>query len=139
SPLPNGEYTIEYYIGEDLLTSGTVIVGEGPTPPGDDVAVEGTVVDAKSKKPINGALVVVLNEGVDAEQWLEDGADEDVFAFAKTNSKGQFELNNRIPTGVAYPWMIGAKGYRTILEQEFTIEEGVDDPYVLNIALERQK
>ena len=147
SPLPNGEYAIEYYVGEDLLTSGTIIVGEeSPDPdpdpdpePDADVTVEGTVVDAKSKKPINGALVIVLNEEVDAEAWLEDGSDEDVFAFAKTDSKGRFELDNRVPTGVAHPWLIGAKGYRTILEQEFAIEEGVDDPYVLNIALERQK
>jgi hypothetical protein len=145
-PLPNGEYGIEFYIGEDLLTSGNVTVGGEVTNTGtttettqSEVTVQGTVVDAKSKKPITGALVVVLNDGVDAKQWLKDGQDSDVMAFAKTDSKGQFELNNKVPTGAALPWVIGAKGYKTILQQDFTIEEGAEDPYVLNVALERQK
>jgi hypothetical protein len=145
SALPNGEYGIEFYIGEDLLASGTVVVGQSkdtpePTPePSAEVTVQGTVVDSRTKKPINGALVVVLNEGVDGKQWLQDGKDEDVFAFAKTDSKGQFELNNKIPVNVEHPWIIGAKGYRLIYQADFKIDEGAEDPYVLNVALERQK
>jgi hypothetical protein len=143
SPLPNGEYGFEVYLGEDLLTSGSVTVGEGgPGPNPDDVTevtVQGTVVDSKSKKPITGALVIVLNDGVDAKEWLKDGADDDVMAYAKTDSKGQFELNNKVSIGQPMPWIIGAKGYKTILQQDYTIEEGSEDPFVLNIALERQK
>jgi hypothetical protein len=147
SPLPNGEYTVEFYVGEDLLTSGTVQVGgDGPDPdpdpdpdPAADVTVQGTVVDSKSKKAINGAVVIFLNEGVDAEQWLEDGTDEDVLAFGKTDSSGEFELDNRVPVGTAFPLLIGAKGYRTILEPEFVIEEGSEDPFVLDVKLQRQK
>ena len=86
-----------------------------------------------------GALVVVLNDGVDVEQWLKDGSDSDVMSYGKTDSKGQFELNERVPVGKPLPWLIGAKGYKTIMQQDFTIEEGAEDPYVLNIGLERSK
>lgn len=141
--LPNGEYGVEFYIGEDLLTSGTITVGEdpgpGPNPDQTEVTVQGTVVDAKSKKPINGSGVIVLNEGVDAADWLKDGKDEDVMAYAKTDSKGQFELNAKVPVGVELPWIIGAKGYKTVYQQDFVIEEGAEDPFIMNVALERQK
>jgi hypothetical protein len=141
SPLSDGKYGVEFYVGEDLLTSGSINIGEdiSQTETTTDVAVQGTVVDSKSKKAINGALVVVLNDGVDVEQWLNDGSDSDVMAYGKTDSKGQFELSERIPVGKPLPWLIGAKGYKTIMQQDFTIEEGAEDPYVLNIGLERSK
>ena len=145
SPLSDGKYGVEFYLGEDLLTSGAINIGEDisqtdvTTDTVTDVAVQGTVVDSKSKKPINGALVVVLNDGVDVEEWLKDGSDSDVLAYGKTDSKGQFELSERIPVGKALPWLIGAKGYKTIMQQDFTIEEDAEDPYVLNIGLERSK
>jgi Carboxypeptidase regulatory-like domain len=146
SPLSNGVYGVEFYLGDNILTSGSITVGEDISQTGvttetqtTDVAVQGTVVDSKSKKPISGAVVAVLNEGVDAAQWLKDGSDSDVLAYSKTDSKGQFELNERIPVGTALPWLIGAKGYKAILQQDFTIEDGAEDPYVLNIGLERSK
>jgi hypothetical protein len=144
SPLSDGKYGVEFYLGDTLLTSGSINVGEDisqtdVTTETTDVAVQGTVVDSKSKKPINGALVVVLNDGVDVEEWLKDGSDSDVMSYGKTDSKGQFELNERVPVGKPLPWLIGAKGYKTIMQQDFTIEEGAEDPYVLNIGLERSK
>jgi hypothetical protein len=148
SALADGQYAVEFYIGQNLITSGTVTVGDTVTSTTDvsttttttsDVAVQGTVTDSKSKKPITGALVVVLNAGVDITQWLKNGQDSDVFAFAKTDSKGQFELNNRIPTATPLPWIIGAKGYQVISQKDYSIDQDADDPYVMNIALDRAK
>ncbi len=134
SPLPDAEYGIEFYIGEELLTSGTVVVG-GDGPPTNAVTVQGTIVDSKSKKPIKGAVVVVLNEGVSAEDWLDSGTDEDVFASAKTDSKGQFVLDNPIEIGVPHSWLIGAQGYKPIIQEDWALEEDTEDPLVLNIKL----
>jgi hypothetical protein len=146
TPLSDGKYGVEFYLGDNVLTSGTINVGEDISQTdittdtqATDVAVQGTVIDSKSKKAISGALVVVLNDGVDVQQWLKDGSDSDVMAYSKTDSKGQFELNERIQVGKALPWLIGAKGYKTIMQQDFTIEEGAEDPYVMNIGLERSK
>lgn len=143
SPLPDGKYGIEYYIGEDLLSSGEVEIGGGGDTPTStettEVSVEGTVVDAKTKKPINGAMIVVLNEGVDIQQWLKDGTEDDVFSSGKTDSKGQFALENQVPTGTAMPWIIGAKGYKLVYQQDYEIPADSEDPFVLNIALERSK
>jgi hypothetical protein len=142
SPLELGEYTLEVFNGEDLLTSGTVVIGEADDPDpvdGAAVTVQGTVVDSKSKKPINGALVIVLNEGISPAAWLEDGTDEDVLAFGKTDSKGQFVLNAKVPVGTELPWIIGAKGYKTVSQDDFAIEEDAEDPFIMNIGLAKTK
>ncbi len=139
SALADGEYGIEYYIGEDLLTSGEVTVG-GESDDGETTAVtvRGVVLDSKSKKAIKGALVVVLNEGIDTEAWLEEGTDDDVFTSAKTNSKGQFELDQPIPLGVELGWLIGAQGYKPVAEM-VTLEEDTEDPLDLTINLVKAK
>jgi hypothetical protein len=151
SVLSNGDYSVEFYLGDTLLTTGKVTVGDigvsdvttktktTTSSSTSEVTVQGTVADSKSKKAISGAVVVVLNEGVDPKAWLKDGKDEDVLAFAKTDSKGQFELNNQVPTNLALPWIVAAKGYKVILQSDFVIDEGSDDPYIMNIGLERSK
>ncbi len=151
SALTNGDYGVEFYIGDTLLTAGKVTVGDlnvkdvttdttkTTNSSTAEIAIQGTVVDSKSKKPINGALVIVLNEGVDPNAWLKDGKDEDILAFAKADGKGQFALNNPVPMNLALPWIVGAKGYKVIIDSEFTIEESTDDPYIMNITLERSK
>lgn len=151
SALSNGDYSVEFYLGDTLLTTGKVTVGDinvsdvttttknTKNTSASEVTVQGTVADSKSKKPISGAIIVVLNEGVDPKVWLKEGKDEDVLAFAKTDSKGQFELNNQVPTNLALPWIVAAKGYKVILQSDFVIDEGSDDPYIMNIGLERSK
>ncbi|MGQ9903088.1 MAG: carboxypeptidase-like regulatory domain-containing protein [Anaerolineae bacterium] len=138
SPLPDGEYGVEFYVGDELLTQGMVTIGgDGLTV--NAVTVQGTIVDSRSKKPIKGALVVVLNEGVVAEDWLQDGTDEDIFASAKTDSKGQFVLDSPIEIGVPHSWLIGAQGYRVIIQEDWALEEDTEDPLVLNIKLVKKK
>ena len=151
SALTAGDYAVEFYLGETLLSTGHVTVGDlglkdvtsdtvmTNTGESASVTVQGTVVDSKSKRPINAALVIVLNEGVDPEQWLKDGTDADIIAYAKTDGKGRFELDNPVPATVTLPWIVGAKGYKTIIDSAVTIEESTDDPYIMDITLERSK
>lgn len=137
SPLPDAEYGVEFYIRNQLITSGTVTIG-GDGPSADAVTVQGTIVDSRSGKPIRGALVVVLNEGVVMEDWLDNGTDEDVFASARTDSKGQFVLDRPIEIGVPQSWLIGAQGYRPIIEEDWALDEDTEDPLVLDIKLVRR-
>ncbi len=162
----DGNYTAEFYLGQSLITTGTVAIGNG----GDngnggnggnngtvsgtfsltatailsagiplEVEVRGTIVDSASKKPINGAQVVVLNEGVDPQQWLKDGSDSDVYTSATTDSRGEFVLDQRITTDVVMPWIISAKGYQPIVDPHYTVPYGVYNPFVLTIPLVRAK
>lgn len=137
SPLLEGEYGVAFYVNKNLIAEGKVIVG------GDDqaekaVTVQGTVVDSRSGRPIRSALVVVLKEGVSVDKWLNGGSDDDVLAFAETNSKGEFVLSDPIPVGVPHDFVVGAKGYRPVIEKGWVIEEDeAEDPLVLEIKLVR--
>jgi hypothetical protein len=136
SPLEDGEYGVAFYVNKNLIAEGKVIVG------GDDqaekaVTVQGTVVDSRSGRPIRGALVIVLKEGVSVDKWLNGGSDDDVLAFAETNSKGEFVLSGPIPVGVPHDFIVGAKGYRPVVEKKWTIEDATEDPLILEIKLVR--
>jgi hypothetical protein len=131
---------IQFFVGQNLFASGDITVGSDvantvTTPT--DVAVQGTVVDSNSKKPINGAVVIVLKPNLDITNYLLFGAKSDQVAYAKTNSKGEFTLDNRVSVDVGYPWIIGAKGYRSIPDPVFTITQQLaTDPYSMTISLD---
>jgi hypothetical protein len=140
SPLSDGDYGVQFYVGQNLIATGDITVGNDSantvtTPT--DVAVQGTVIDSISKKPINGAVVIVLKPNLDITNYLLFGAKSDQVAYAKTNSKGEFTLDNRISVDVGYPWIIGAKGYRSIPDPVFTITQQLaTDPYSMTISLD---
>ncbi len=136
SPLLEGEYGAAFYVNKKLIAEGKVIVGGDQAE--EAITVQGTVVDSRSGRPIRGALVVVLKKGVSVDKWLNGGSDDDVLAFAETNSKGEFVLNNPIPVGVPHDFIVGAKGYRPVIEKGWIIEEDeAEDPLVLEIKLVR--
>jgi hypothetical protein len=135
SPLPDGEYGVAFYANKKLIVEGEVIVG-GEN--GDAVTVEGKVADSRSGRPIRNAQVVVLKEGVSGREWLNRQSEEEVLAYAVTDSKGEFVLNNPIPVGVPHDLLAGARGYQIYLEEDWTIEEDeAEDPLFIEIELVR--
>ena len=76
-----------------------------------------------------------IREGLSRFAGRELVLNEEVYASAKTDSKGQFVLDNPVEIGVAHSWLIGATGYKPILEEDWVLEEGTEDPLVPNIML----
>lgn len=101
TPIPQGDWQVEWYINKKLASQGEVTVGGGTKDDvedigddtgdddstsiddiwnwGDDegedqaamVTVQGTVVDGKTKKAIAGAMFIALNPGVGAQEWVD--------------------------------------------------------------------
>jgi hypothetical protein len=137
-PMPDGEWEVGFFNNKTLLTSSTITVGgDEPAPTGDAISVQGTVKDTKTKKPIKGALVIVLNEGVTAEAFIDDPQDADVYTAATTNARGEFVLESTIERDVPHSWIIAAKGYKPIIEDEYVIGGEAEDPLELNITLSK--
>lgn len=139
-PVPDGEWEVGFFNNKTLLASGKITVGGEPDP--DDpvvqtVTVQGTVTDKKTKKPIKGALVIVLNEGVTVKAFLENPQDEDVFASAQTDARGQFALDQPIERDVEHSWIIAAKGYKPVAEDGVVLGDDVEDPLEMNITLSK--
>lgn len=138
SALDDGEWGVEFYNNKTLLTDGVVIVGEGGggTDAGDTVTVEGIVTDKKSRKPIKGAVILILQAGITIEAWVDhDQPDDEVFTAGKTDSKGVFTLENPLEREVVYSIIVVAKSYKPLANDTFEIGPDEEDPVQITIKL----
>ncbi len=120
SGMPDGNYHIELYAGQDLklLTQSDVVVGggtnSGPSQPSNQgvVTVSGQVVDADSKNPLPGAEVYVLNPGITFDQWKTNNlANADIFSYAKADDQGNYVLPDKLALNVGYSFVVYVDGY----------------------------
>lgn len=141
SPLPEGEWTVEFYNSKTLLTEGAILIGEGgtgATTTNSKVTVGGKVTDKKSKKAIKGATILVLEPGVTVQDFIDGGQKEkDVFTAGQTDSKGQFVLAAQLLRDTGYSIIVVAKGYKATAADGFTISANEPDPVVLNITMNK--
>jgi hypothetical protein len=140
SPIPDGDYQVQFYNKKTLLASGEVTVGgkePGPTPkpPKNTVKVRGVVTDADTQNPIYGAVFVVLNPGVSMQQWMDYGfPPSDMLATAKANRKGEFSVPTELKRDVTYSIIAWALSYQGYGNDNFVI--GPDDPDPMELAIE---
>lgn len=143
-PLPNGQFTLLLFAGDGLPqiaeVSTTIGGGGGGTvpPTGGSVVVDGYVWDADTGNPISGAVVVILNPGVDVDAWLDSGTDAEIYTWASTDGSGYFVLPDALQRGVEYPAVAGAAslGYLTTTGY-FLLEES--DPNAITVDIELTK
>jgi putative serine protease PepD len=134
--MPDGDYAVLIYTGDGLPLVGEAYTGVGSSASSSSasgVAVSGIIVDGDTGNPIDGAIVAVLNPGVDIQTWLDSGTDSDVFAFIEVGADGIFDFAVPFERGVEYPVVIGAEGYQ-LLDGFFLFEDS--DPDVFELRLE---
>ena len=137
SALDDGEWSVEFYNNKTLLTEGSVVVGDaGDNPSGNSATVEGTVKDKRTKKPIKGAVVLILVPGVTAEDWVSGGkSQDDILTVGKSDSKGYYKLENTLERVTPFSIIIVAKGYKSVAADGFVIGVDDDDPYQIDVTL----
>jgi S1-C subfamily serine protease len=138
--LPDGEYTLELLVEDQVVQSGSCTIGEssGPvTPPTQegDVEIYGQIVDANTGQGIAGALFIVLRPGItiDEFQWTED----EVYTYAETDNKGNYTLPDMLVRDQSYSMLIGADGYEPIMEDDIYIPDDIESPFELDIELQK--
>jgi hypothetical protein len=110
--------------------------GDEKQKPAETVTVQGTVLDGKTKKPIGGALFIVLNPGITTQEWVDkDFPMEDVFTGGQTDKKGRFVCDQKLERNVTYSVVVAAKGYQPIVVDDFTIDSQQEDPVDLTIKM----
>jgi hypothetical protein len=131
----DGEWTVEFFANGEPLASGTVMVGEDPAT---QVSVVGSVIDGRSKKPIKGALVRVLNPGMLAQDFIDnDEPEDDVLTSATSSSTGKFALPEPIKRNTEYSIVVTAKGYKPLLEDGYSVADDEEEPIILAISLSK--
>lgn len=137
-PVDEGTWGVAFYNNKTLLTDGEIAVGEGGDGPSSAVTVQGTVKDAKTKKAIKGAIILVLQPGVTTEEFIDGGQKKtDVYTAAQTDSKGKFALPDQLERGTEYSIIGVAKGYKPVGQDRFVAEDDDPDPLELNITLKK--
>jgi hypothetical protein len=138
SELPEGEWGVEFYNNKTLLTKGTITVGGSGEETASTVTVQGTVKDKKSKKAIKGAVVIVLVPGVTIQKFIDGGqSDDDVLTGAKSDSKGNFVLEDQLEREVKYSLIIVAKGYKPVGQDGFIIAADEAEPIELTVTMSK--
>lgn len=139
--LPDGEYQLDLLVEGSVDQTGVCTIGDvsGPRPtptPTDGVEIYGVIVDADTGRGIPGALFLVLQPGITAQefQWTED----EVYAMGEADRDGYYELSVPLERGESYTFIVGARGYNIIAEDGITIPTDLESPYELNIELQQQ-
>ncbi|HYP20937.1 MAG TPA: trypsin-like peptidase domain-containing protein [Chloroflexia bacterium] len=141
SPLPDGVYELRLSVEGQELQRGSATIGEGtqpdptPTPdPNDGIIVMGTILDATSGKPIEGAAFGVLVEGVTLDDF--DGSDDQILDAAVTDQNGEFVLTVPLTPGTAYSVLAVAEGYTPFGQDDVVFSEQAE---TVDITLELQR
>ncbi|HUF38812.1 MAG TPA: serine protease [Anaerolineales bacterium] len=143
--LPDGQYTLLLFAGDELpqIAEATTTVGGGggggvAPPPGGAVSVDGFIWDADTGNPIAEAVIVILKPGLDADAWLVNGTDDDVFTWTSTDANGFFILPDALQRGVEYPALAGASSQGYLTTTGFFLLTD-DDPDAITINIELNK
>jgi serine protease Do len=140
--LPDGEYRLEIFAGssQDPVGSATTQVGGMPENPqsSGDVQLKGLMKDANSGKGIGDIYMIILNPGVDPDQWLSDGSDSDILTYTQSLSDGSYVLPDLLPRGQRYGAVAGNKklGYQSVTGY---IDVTNDDPDIITLTIELSK
>jgi serine protease Do len=136
--LIEGIYRLELYVDDEKLAEGSIKVGGAASPsttPGEGLLIRGTVINANTKRGIEGALYIVLNPGVTVGDW--EGEEDQVYTFAQTDLNGYFELPYALDRGQSYGILVWAEGYRPVIGDDVFIGDE-ESPYEVEVALQRE-
>ena len=150
--LSDGTYNLQVLIKGTVVQEGQFVVGSGkgkntPQKPKNTkpagVTLTGKIIDRSTRKPIQGALIVVLQPGKTIDDFDADESENKtgtVLAIGAANANGQYTTDVPLPRGATYSVIVGAKNYQRIAEDD-ALEIDADTPDVLEvdpIALERR-
>ena len=110
--IPAGEYHLVLGIGGEVALEGKMVVTEQIDD--SDSEVSGTVVDGRSGRGIEGALVIVLKPNASLRRFLQNRDEYYVQTSTETGTGGRFTLPDQLPKGQSYSLVVAARGYEPI-------------------------
>ena len=140
--LPDGAYNLELEVEGQLVQSGSVTVGTPsakvtPTalPAARLLDIHGSITDGDTGRGISGAAFIVLKPGIShsAFTWTE----AEVHTSAEADARGYYELPQPLVRGETYTMLVGARGYKTVIEEDVTVSETTESPTRVDISLQQ--
>jgi S1-C subfamily serine protease len=92
--------------------------------PAEGVRISTKVVDAANDAPVADALVMILKPNVEASKVDVNRLDDQVIAWGRSNTQGEVQLKQPVPTPGTYTVMVVARGYEPLIGQgELRLDE----------------
>ena len=110
--LPDGEYHLIMALSGQVAAEGAVVLGRREEDT--DTQISGQVVDQTNGRGIPDALVIALQPGVSARDFVQQQRREMAFTSARTDANGQFTFPQQLPKGQAYGLVVVARGYQDL-------------------------
>ena len=110
--VPAGEYHMVLGIKGEVVLEGKMVVTEQVDD--SDSEVSGEIVDERSGRGIDGALVIVLKPNASMRRFLQSRDERYVQSSTETKSDGSFTLPDQLPKGQSYSLVVAARGYEPI-------------------------
>ncbi len=139
--LPEGKFTLELYLDNDLSQSASfTVAAQGRGQRVRNINVEGVVKDAdNSRRTISGAMIVLLTPGVATQAWIDADFDEGmVYASGTSGRNGKFQLDAKVTPGERYSVIVVHDDYKPIQVDDYEIPADSEDPYELDVTMERR-
>jgi hypothetical protein len=139
--LPEGRYRLELLVEDQIVQSAElqIVPGEAASSRVQDVIVNGTVVEANNRRrAVAGATVYVLVPGVTADDFLDELADEQIFATGVSDRDGFYQLDRKLTPGEYYSIVVYKEGYRLVVADDFQIDPTATSPWSIDVTMERR-
>lgn len=128
----------------DDLVLAACSTGQGPSAPPtssrDQVYIAGTVVNADTRRGIEGAQVFILKEGLRVSAAADDDeiTEDEVAAFGTTDASGRYQTEDPVLRNRSYGVIIVAAGYRPVLaDNGARLPANASNPTQLNATMRR--
>ena len=141
-PIPDGQYQVEVYAGDGLPLLAQAVTSVGGAPQGNTdsggVAIQGQVTDANTGGGIGGIMFIILNPGVDPDQWTQNITEDAIYTGAETDGQGYYQLQHQLSRGQKYGIVVGNKQLGYAPSTGF-LDVANDAPNVVNLDVELSK
>lgn len=130
---------------DDVALLACTTGGSGPSVPqagANTVFLRGTVVDADTRRGIEGAQVFIMKPGLSATQAAADDqvTRSEIIAQAASDANGLYQTDVALPVGQAYSAIIIARGYRPILADDgISIPQNATNPFTVDATMRRSR
>jgi S1-C subfamily serine protease len=145
-PMPQGDYYVEFYAGEDLHQIGTtpkIVVGDGgggaapPSTTEDTVTLYGIVTDADSGNPIPDAYVFILSSGITYDDWKNSNWSNDyVETSLQTDIDGAYRITG-FSRNTLFTIVFSVDGYYDVAGDNLEFYPTDPSPYEMNAQLSK--
>ena len=76
-----------------------------------DSEISGQIVDGRSGRGVEGALVIALKPKTSMRRFLKSRSESDVQSSTETGRDGKFTLPEQLPKGHGYSMVVAARGF----------------------------